>query len=69
MIETAKDHTKLHVTITEGKNREIRRMFECVGKQVDFLKRIRIGDLTLHGLDRGSVRKLTREEIYYLKNL
>ncbi len=69
VIETAKDHTKLHVTITEGKNREIRRMFECVGKQVDFLKRIRIGDLTLHGLDRGSVRKLTREEIYYLKNL
>ncbi|MBO5045883.1 MAG: rRNA pseudouridine synthase [Clostridia bacterium] len=69
VVETNKSYTKMHVVLTEGKNREIRRMFETVGKNVDFLKRIRIGDLTLSGLDRGSVRKLTKEEIFYLSNL
>lgn len=69
VIETNKKFTKLRVVITEGKNREIRRMFEVVGKQVAFLKRLKIGELSLTGLDRGAVRKLSEEEIYYLKNL
>ena len=69
VIETDKKYTKLHVVLTEGKNREIRRMFEAVGKHVDFLKRIKVGDLTLTGLDRGACRRLTPEEVYYLKNL
>ena len=66
IVDKTKDHTKLSVTITEGRNRQIRKMFESVGKEVVFLKRIKIGDLTLSGLDRGQVRKLTQEEIYYL---
>lgn len=69
VVDEYQNHTKLHVTITEGKNRQVRRMFESVGVNVDFLKRIKIGDLTLRGLDRGDVRKLTKEEIYYLQNL
>ena len=69
VIETSKTYTKLRVVITEGKNREIRRMFEAVGKNVDFLKRLKIGDLALTGLDRGAVRRLTQEEVFYLKNL
>lgn len=69
VIETCKDYTKLHVTITEGRNREIRKMFETVGKNVDFLKRIKIGDLGLRGLNRGEVRKLSPEEVEYLKNV
>ena len=69
VTETNKKFTKLRVVLTEGKNREIRKMFEAVGKQVVFLKRMKIGELTLTGLDRGAVRKLTPEEIYYLKNL
>ncbi len=69
VIEESKDYTKLNVTITEGKNREIRKMFEAVGKNVAFLKRIKIGDLRLTGLDRGEVRKLTKEEVYYLQNV
>ena len=69
VVETNKKYTKLHIVLTEGKNREIRKMFAAVGKEVKFLKRIRIGDLTLTGLDRGAVRKLTREEVFYLKNL
>ncbi len=69
VIEEGRDYTKLNVTITEGKNREIRKMFESVGKNVDFLKRIKIGDLRLSGLNRGEVRKLTQEEVYYLQNV
>lgn len=69
VVETCKEYTKVHITITEGRNREIRKMFETVGKNVDFLKRIKIGDLSLRGLNRGDVRKLTQEEIEYLKNV
>ena len=57
------------VPITEGKNIQVRRMFEAIGKNVEFLKRIRLGDLTVSGLDRGEVRPLTEEEVAYLKNL
>ncbi len=69
VVNETQNFTKLHVTITEGKNRQVRRMFESVNLEVDFLKRIKIGDLTLRGLDRGEVRKLSKEEIYYLQNL
>ena len=69
VTETDKSYTKMHVVLTEGKNREIRRMFEAVGKHVCFLKRIKIGELTLSGLDRGEVRRLSAEEVFYLKNL
>jgi pseudouridine synthase len=69
IVETNKNYTKVHLTITEGRNREVRRMFEAIGRVVEFLKRIKIGALTLKGLDRGQVRKLSEEEVYYLKNL
>ncbi|MBQ7340123.1 MAG: rRNA pseudouridine synthase [Clostridia bacterium] len=69
LIETNKTGSKLHITITEGRNRQIRKMFESVGNNVDFLKRIKIGDLALTGLNRGEVRKLRPEEINYLINL
>ena len=69
VVDKGKTYTKLHITITEGKNRQVRKMFDSVGKPVEFLKRIKIGDLTLSGLNRGEVRKLTKEEIFYLKNL
>ena len=44
-------------------------MFLTVGKEVKFLKRIKIGDLGMGSLNRGDVRKLTKEEIEYLKNV
>ena len=49
--------------------REIRRMFEAIGKNVSFLKRIKIGTLTLSGLDRGKIRPLTDGEVSALKIL
>ena len=69
IVDKTKDFTKVSVTITEGRNRQVRKMFEAVGKEVVFLKRIKIGELTLSGLDRGEVRKLNKEEVYYLQNL
>ena len=36
IVETNKDYTKVHVTITEGKNRQVRRMFEAIGKNVEY---------------------------------
>ena len=69
VIETDKQYTKLHVTINEGRNRQVRRMFECVGKQVDFLKRIRSGDRGRGPLARGKGRRLSYEEGFYLSNL
>lgn len=69
IVETNKSYTKVHITITEGKNRQVRRMFESIGKNVEFLKRISIGQLKLTGLDRGQTRPLTEREIAYLKGL
>ncbi len=69
IVDETKSFTKFHVTVTEGRNREIRKMFLTVGKEVKFLKRIKIGDLGMGSLNRGDVRKLTKEEIDYLKNV
>ena len=69
IVETHKDYTKVHITITEGKNRQVRRMFEAIGKNVAFLKRVSIGSLKLSGLDRGEVRPLTEMEVAYLQGL
>ena len=66
-VEATKNGAKLHITINEGKNRQIRKMLEAVGNNVTFLKRIKIGDFTLSGLNRGEIRKLTAREIEYLK--
>ena len=69
IVETNKAYTKVHITITEGKNRQVRRMFESIGKTVQLLRRISIGQLKLTGLDRGEVRPLTEQEIFYLQAL
>lgn len=51
------------VTIHEGRNRQVRRMFEQVGHQVLQLRRIKFGPLELGDLPRGRWRELTKEEI------
>lgn len=62
-------HTRVEITIHEGRNRQVKKMFEAVGKEVEFLKRVAIGELHLGGLQRGKYRFLTEKEINYLKNL
>ena len=57
------------ITIHEGKNRQVRKMFKAVGCPVQELTRIAIGDIQLARLKEGTYRKLTKQEIEYLKNL
>jgi pseudouridine synthase len=61
------DVSECEITIVEGKNRQIRRMFESVGFPVIELQRIAIGPVLLGELQEGKLRKLTREEIGMLK--
>lgn len=61
-----KGFTKLSVIIDEGQNRQIRKMFEAIGKTIKLLKRVRIGKVTLGGLKRGAVKELNPLEISLL---
>ena len=58
--------TKLSVVIDEGQNRQVRRMFDAIGKSIKLLKRVRIGGVKLGGLSRGEYRDLTEEELNLL---
>lgn len=70
VIKEIKDRkTKLEVQIHEGKNREIRKIFDKFGYNVIFLKRVSIGNIKLGGLTRGTCRPLNVKEICYLKSL
>jgi 23S rRNA pseudouridine2605 synthase len=66
-LEDRGQHTWLEVVLTEGKNREIRRMIEAVGFKVLKLVRTGIGPLTLEGLEIGKWRKLTAAEMAALR--
>ena len=61
--------TKVEITIQEGKNRQVRRMCEKIGNPVIALKRIKIGDIELDGLEQGKWRHLSEQEVKYLQNL
>ncbi|GFR36846.1 ribosomal large subunit pseudouridine synthase B [Insulibacter thermoxylanivorax] len=58
----------ISITIYEGRNRQVRRMFEKVGYPVYRLKRIQFGTLFLHGLPRGKYRLLSAQEVKELRD-
>ncbi|HEX5482428.1 MAG TPA: pseudouridine synthase [Terriglobia bacterium] len=66
-LENRGKYTWIEIILTEGKNREVRRMIEAVGFQVLKLVRTGIGPLTLEGLEMGQWRKLTAEEVTGLR--
>lgn len=69
VVEKDDRTSRIEITIFEGRNRQVRRMLESVGKDVEFLKRVSVGELRLGGLSRGKYRFLTEKEINYLKSL
>lgn len=69
LIRHDKNSTVAEITIHEGKNRQVRRMFEALGHEVTELQRIRLGNLTIGKLALGQCRKLGPAEIEYLKRL
>lgn len=64
----AEGKTVLHVTITEGKNREIRRICETLGLEVMLLKRIAEGEVKLGHLQPGEYRPFSEKEKESLLN-
>lgn len=67
-VEDRGKYTWLEVVLTEGKNREVRRMIEAVGFKVLKLVRTRIGPLTLEGLEVGKWRELKPAEVGALRS-
>ncbi|HCU07485.1 MAG TPA: pseudouridine synthase [Clostridiales bacterium] len=64
-----KDHqTTLEIQIYEGRNRQVRKMCAAIAHPVRQMERTAIGDIHLGRLKQGHYRKLTRQEIDYLKN-
>lgn len=68
IVKAEKGNTLVEVSISEGKNHEVRDMLKAVGNPVMELKRVSIGKVNLGHLLIGHYRKLTKEEIEYLKN-
>ena len=54
---------EVYISITEGKKRQIRKMFKSVGNEIVYLKRVSIGGLQLGKLNLGEIKQITREEI------
>lgn len=61
--------TVVEISIREGKNHQVRKMFAAVGNRVQTLERVAVGEIRLGRLRSGHYRKLTKEEIEYLKSL
>jgi 23S rRNA pseudouridine2605 synthase len=59
--------TLLEITLTEGRNREIRRMLARLGHKVLNLKRVALGGLKLGGLPTGAARRLEPDELRHLE--
>ena len=62
-IDEAKNISRLQITIHEGKNRQVRKMCEAIGKKVLSLHRSKIGDITVKDLKLGTWRYLRKTEI------
>lgn len=69
VVAIRRETSVLDISIHEGKNRQVRRMFEAVGHPVVALARLRFGPLRLGDLPPGQTRPLTEKELAQLRNL
>ena len=68
IVNWLKDNV-VEISISEGRNRQVRKMFEAIGYEVVNLQRIAVGNLTLGNIPLGRWRHLSNSEINYLKSL
>lgn len=69
-LEILEPATEVRVTIREGKFHQVKRMFEAVGREVLYLKRLSMGPLALdESLPKGDYRRLTAEEESAIMNI
>ena len=61
--------TRISVIINEGQNHQVRRMFDAIGKTIVLLKRVRVGEFVLGGLQRGKFKELSKTEMEIVNNL
>jgi 23S rRNA pseudouridine2605 synthase len=66
-FDKRKETAVIEISIHEGRNRQVRRMFEAIGCQVTKLKRERYGFMTLAGLSAGDIRELTPHEVKQIR--
>lgn len=69
LVKHDRNSTIAEITIHEGKNRQVRRMFKAIGHPVLELSRIGLGTLTIGRLAPGQCRKLSPAEVDYLKRV
>ena len=62
-IDSKNNSCLLDITLSEGKNHQVKRMVKALGYEVSHLTRIRFGRVTIDGLAEGSVRELTIHEV------
>lgn len=66
LISVDKTNALVELTIHEGRNRQVRKMFEAIGYKVIYLKRVAIGNVVLGNLPLGKWRHLNPNEVKYL---
>jgi 23S rRNA pseudouridine2605 synthase len=69
VVRTSGQHSTVDITIHEGRNRQVRRMFEKMGHDVLALARLRFGPISLGDLPPGHSREATEREVSALRAL
>ncbi|WP_054252053.1 pseudouridine synthase [Neofamilia massiliensis] len=69
ILNTYPNETLVEISIQEGRNRQIRKMFDAIDHPVVSLKRIKIGEIEIGGLMVGDYRELNKEEMDYINQI
>ncbi|NLK64812.1 MAG: rRNA pseudouridine synthase [Tissierellia bacterium] len=67
LLKQSQNNSYVEISIHEGKNRQVRKMFEAVGHKVVKLKRISFGNIVLGNMKPGEWKYLTDEEVRFIK--
>lgn len=69
IVASEKRTTRIHLTLTEGRKREVKQLCQAVGHPVRRLRRLQFAGITTHGLKVGGWRRLSSTEVDHLKSL